>query len=397
MYDFDQRCVSNRLRVQSMTVVLAGRGQHLLAGDMRSRYHRAMRITTIATALATLAFSTAVQAQWLNERTPGIPRLADGNPNLAAPAPRTADGKPDLSGLWIASPHPAQRLNVAADLRPEEVQPWAKQVFNERMNNFGKDDPASINCQPFGPRDLLGTGAPEAARSKIVQTPALVVILHENLTYRQVFLDGRKLPPAPNPSFMGSSVGRWEGDELIVDSAGFKDGTWLDYGGHPHTEDMHITERYRRVDFGHIERRITLTDAKTFNKPITFASNLTLVPDTELLEFVCAETPPARYNLTGSAEDVRVAPEILAKYVGVYDIVDANPFDFHVLTVSRDGARLVADFDGKGHIPMVPISDTMFSPRLLGTYEFVSDQNGVVTHVLMHGIASTLKAVRRRE
>jgi hypothetical protein len=356
-----------------------------------------MRTRTIALALTTFAFSSVGHAQWLNERTPGIPRLADGKPNLAAPAPRAADGKPDFSGLWLASPHPAQLLNIASDLPPADVQPWAKQVFNERMQNFGKDDPASINCQPFGPRDLFGTGLPESARTKIVQTPALVVILHENLTYRQVFLDGRKLPAAPNPSFMGSSIGRWEGDELIVESAGFKDSTWLDFGGHPHSEDMRITERYRRVDFGHIERRITLTDPKTFNKAITFASNLKLVADTELLEYVCAETPPARYNLTGNAADVRVAPEILAKYVGEYDFADANPFNFHVLTISRDGAQLIVDFDGKGHIPMVPISDTMFSPRLLGTYEFVSDEHGAVTHVLMHGIASTLKAVRRRD
>lgn len=356
-----------------------------------------MRTSTIAIALATLAFGTSVQAQWLNERTPGIPRLADGKPNLAAPAPRAADGKPDFSGLWIASPHPAQLLNVASDLQPADVQPWAKQLFDERMNNFGKDDPASINCQPFGPRDLFGTGLPEAARTKIVQTPALLVILHENLTYRQVFLDGRALPKISNASFMGFSVGRWQGDELVIESTGFKDATWLDFGGHPHTEAMRITERYRRVDFGHIERRITLTDPQTFNKPITFASNLTLVPDTELLEYVCTETPPGRYNLTANPEPVRVAPEVLAKYVGDYDFADANPFNFHTLTVSRTGGQLIADFDGKGHIPMVAISDTMFSPRLLGTYEFVSDQHGVVTHVLMHGIASTLKAVRRRD
>ena len=355
-----------------------------------------MRTRTIAMALATFAFSTAPHAQWLNERTPGIPRSADGKPNLTAPAPRTADGKPDFSGLWIASPHPGYLLNIASDLRPADVQPAATQAFTERMNNFGKDDPASIQCQPFGPRDIFGTGLPESARAKIVQTPALVVILHENLNYRQVFLDGRKLPAAPNPTFMGSSVGRWEGDELVIESAGFKDSTWLDFGGHPHSEAMRLTERYRRVDFGHIQRRITLTDPQTFNKPITFSSDLTLVPDTELLEYVCIETPPDRYHLSGG-DEVRVAPAILAKYVGDYDFDGPNPFNFRTLTVSLADGRLVADFDGKGRVPMVAISDTMFSPRLLGTYEFVSDEHGAVTHILAHGIAASLKIVRRRD
>ena len=236
------------------------------------------------------------------------PRLADGKPNLTAPAPRTTDGKPDFPGIWLASP---------------------------------QDDPGSIGCQPFGPRHILGTGLPESARTKIVQTPTLIVTLHEDLAYRQIVMDGRKLPTNPNASYMGYSVGRWEGEELVVESAGFKDSTWLDFGGHPHSEALHITERYRRVDFGHIQRRITLIDAKVFNKPITIASDLTLVPDTELLEYVCAETPHDRFHLTGSSEPVRVAQEILAKYVGVYDFEGANPFNFRTLTLSLSGSQAV--------------------------------------------------------
>jgi hypothetical protein len=234
---------------------------------------------TIVIAVAAFAFSTAAHAQWLTDRTPGIPRLADGKPNLTAPAPRTADGKPDFSGIWLASPHPAYFLNIAADLDATDVQPWATELFVERMNNFGADDPASIGCQPWGPRHIFGTVLAEAARTKIVQTPAVIVVLHEDLAYRQVLMDGRKLPANPNASFEGYSVGRWEGEELVIESAGFKDSTWLDFGGHPHTESLHITERLRRVDFGHIQRRITLTDAKAFNKPITIASDLTLVPE----------------------------------------------------------------------------------------------------------------------
>jgi hypothetical protein len=357
-----------------------------------------VRPRSIALAIVAVTFSVAAHAQWLTDRTPGIPRLPDGKPDLSAPAPRTADGKPDFSGIWIASPHPAYLLNIAADLDAGDVQPWATDLFVERMNNFGKDDPASIGCQPWGPRHILGTLLAEASRTKIVQTPALIVILHEDLAYRQVLMDGRKLPAISNAAFEGFSVGRWEGDELMIDSAGFKDTTWLDFGGHPHSESLQITERLRRVDLGHTQRRITLTDPKVFNKPIVISSDLTLVPDTELLEYVCAESPP--YQLTGVTEaekKVRVPAELLATYVGVYDFEGPNPFQFRTLTLSLAGSQLFADFNGKGHIPMVPLSNTQFSPRLLGTYEFFTDEHGAVTHILAHGINGSIKIVRRRD
>jgi hypothetical protein len=356
-----------------------------------------MSTRTIAVTLAAFAFSTAVHAQWLNERTPNIPRLADGKPNLAAPAPRTAEGKPDFSGIWIATPDSAYLMNIAADLQPADVQPWAQQQATERMKSYGKDDPAAIGCQPFGPRHIFGTMLNEAARTKIVQTPTLILVLHEDLAYRQIFMDGRKLPKNPNPSFMGFSVGRWEGEELVVESEGFKDATWLDFGGHPHTEALHITERYRRIDFGHIQRRIMLTDAKVFNKPIAISSDLNLVPDTELLEYVCAETPAERYDLSGPAQPVHVAPEILAEYVGEYDFEGDNPFRYRTMTISLVDGELYADFNGKGHVLMAPISDTTFSPRLLGTFEFVTDASGAVTHVMAHSIAASYKIVRRRD
>lgn len=354
-------------------------------------------MSTIALGLAAFAFGVAAQAQWVNERTPGIPRLADGKPNLAAPAPRASDGKPDFSGIWIATPDSGYLMNIAADLQPADVQPWAAQQSTERMSAYGKDDPAAIGCQPFGPRHIFGTMLNEAARTKIVQTPALILVLHEDLAYRQIFLDGRKLPKVTNPSFMGFSVGRWEGEELVVESAGFNDATWLDFGGHPHTPALHITERYRRVDFGHIQRRITLTDAGAFNKPISITSNMNLVPDTELLEYVCAETPAARYSLTGPAAPVHVAPEILAKYVGEYDFEGDNPFRYRTMTISVVDGQMFADFNGKGRVLMAPVSDTMFSPRLLGTFEFVSDDSGTVTHVMAHSIAASFKIVRRRD
>lgn len=356
-----------------------------------------MSTRTIAMTVAAFALGTTAHAQWVNERTPNIPRLADGKPNLSAPAPRTAEGKPDFSGIWIATPDSAYLMNIAADLQPGDVQPWAAQQATQRMQSYGKDDPAAIGCQPFGPRHIFGTMLSEVARTKIVQTPALIVVLHEDLAYRQIFVDGRKLPKVTNPSFMGFSVGRWEGEELVVESEGFNEASWLDFGGHPHTQALHITERYRRVDFGHIQRRITLTDAKVFTKAITISSDLNLAPDTELLEYVCAETPAGHSSLSGPPEPVHVAPEILAKYVGLYDFEGPNPYHYRTMTISVVEGQLYADFNGKGHVLMVPISDTMFSPRLLGTFEFVSDASGAVTHVMAHSIAASFKIVRRRD
>ena len=351
-----------------------------------------MSTRTIAIAIAAFGLSTAAPAQWVTERTSNIPRLADGKPNLAAPAPRTAEGKPDFSGIWIALPDPAYLMNIAADLPPSDVQPWAEQQATQRMRDYGKD-----GCQPFGPRHIFGTMLNEASRTKIVQTRELVVILHEDLAYRQIFMDGRKLPKVTNPAFMGFSVGRWEGEELVVESEGFNEASWLDFGGHPHSDALHITERYRRVDFGRIQRRITLTDPKVFSKPITISSDLSLAPDTELLEYVCAETPRGRSELSGPAEAVHVAPEILAKYVGEYDFEGVNPFRYRTMTVTLVDGQLFADFNGKGHVLMAPISDTMFSPRILGTFEFVMDASGAVTHVMAHSIAASFKIVRRRD
>lgn len=355
-----------------------------------------MRTIRIAIAMAVF-FGAPAGAQWLNDPTPGIPRSPDGKPNLAAPAPRTAGGKPDLSGLWLAPFHPGYIANLAADLDAADVEPWAAQAFAERMNDLGKDDPGTIGCQPLGPRHI--TGGALASRAKIVQTATLIVVLFEDLAYRQIYLDGRTLPAKPIANFMGYSVGRWEGDELVVESEGFKETTWLDFGGHPHTESLHITERYRRTDFGHMQRQITVTDPKTFRKPIEVASDMTLIPDTELLEYVCAETPRERFGLVGRSADernVQVPVETLKKYVGEYDFEGPNTFGIRTLGVSLQGSQLAVDFNGKGKIPLVALSQTMFSPRLLGTYEFVMDERGIVTHLLAHGVELTSRAVRRR-
>jgi hypothetical protein len=356
-----------------------------------------MRTQAFLLVVATTLISMRSEAQWVNEHMPNIPRLANGKANFAAPAPRTASGKPDFSGLWIAAFHPGYTINIAADLDPSDIQPWAAKAFADRMNNLGADDPGTIGCQPLGPRSITGGGG-IAARQKLIQTESSLTVLYEHLEYRQIFMDGRTLPKNPQSSYMGYSVGRWEGDVLVVESEGFKATTWLDYGGHPHTGDLHITERYRRVDFGHIQRQITIVDAKTFRKTIQVDSDLTFTPDTELLEYVCAETPRERYQSIGISKKekaVRVERKILSKYVGAYRFESAAAFGIRSVDVSLSGDQLIMDFNGKGKVPLIPLSLTTFSPRLLGTYEFVMDDRGEVTHLMAHSVEGSYKAIRQ--
>src|SRR5262249_24256773 len=232
--------------------------------------------TMTRTVITVVVFLVSVnaQAQWLKQPKAGLPRNADGSPNLTAPAPRTPDGKPDLSGLWRINPG-AYGGKLGADLKPEEIKPAADGLYKQRMEDLGKDDPATYKCLPQGPRAFFG-GA-DNGWARIVQTPALIVILFEDLSYRQVFLDGRTLPIDPNPSFMGYSIGRWDGDTLVVESAGFSDRSWLDFGGHPHTEALTITERFRRRDTGHLELRETFEDPGFYARPWTIALDVDLV------------------------------------------------------------------------------------------------------------------------
>jgi hypothetical protein len=244
--------------------------------------------------------STTAAGQWLHQPTRGIPRTADGRPNLAAAVPRTAGSKPDLSGVWQPAADPNDRaggvegivaprylIDVARDLKPDDVlfQPWAEALYKQRNANFRRDNPL-IRCLPAGVPRLDAYTHPY----KIVQTPELMVILYEAATmFRQVFVDGRALPKDPQPSWMGYSIGRWEGDVLVVETAGFNDQTWLDGSGHPHSEQMRLTERFRRRDVGHMDIDIVVDDPKTYTRPLKYVQPQVLLPDTDLLEFVCAE------------------------------------------------------------------------------------------------------------
>lgn len=186
------------------------------------------------------------------------------------PVPRTSDGKPDLSGLWNKI-SPEYNRNIAADLKPEDVQPWAQALFQQRLENFQKAY-MNVLCVPLGPG---------------------YVTAGVDLTYRQIFLDGRKLETAPNPSWMGYSVGHWDGDTLVVESFGFNDRTWLDHLGHPHTEALRMTERYHRRDFGNLDLEVTFSDPGAYSKPWTLAVTAQLAAGTEMLEWVCKDSPAA--------------------------------------------------------------------------------------------------------
>ncbi len=227
-----------------------------------------------------LGLSTA-EAQWLNYPTPGIPRLPDGTPNLEAPAPRTADGTPDLSGIWV-TPTGRYLNNLAADIEVR-MEPWAEQLYRERLANEGLDRP-SAGCLPHSVTDFDTHRTPR----KVIQNPGLLVMLFEAYhSYRQIFTDGRPLPDEPEPAWFGYSVGRWEGDTLVVESVGHHEGTWLDDSGHPHSDALRLVERFHRVDFGHMEVQITVDDPKAYAEEWTVSFGWDLLPDTDLLDWVC--------------------------------------------------------------------------------------------------------------
>ena len=348
-------------------------------------------------AFAILGMTTPVAAQWMKYPAPGIPRTPDGKPNLTAPAPRTADGKPDLSGLWqrILSKY---EQNVAADLKPAEIQPWIQALVQERAEDLQKDSPG-VQCLPWGP------GYSTSARmAKMVQTPGLIVMLDEDLTYRQIFMDGRPLETDPIRSWMGHSVGRWEGDTLVVESFGFNDRSWLDHDGHPHSEALRMTERYRRPDFGHMEIEITLNDPEVYARPWTVALSAVLMPDTDLLEAVCNENHDIPLtHWVGKASDekkseVQVAPEILAKYAGTYEELDRWGTRPHpaIIEVTVSNGTLFAELKGREKVQLVAQSETNFTGFYNWGLAFVRDNQGNVTQLLERHVSGDYRYRRTR-
>jgi hypothetical protein len=239
-------------------------------------------MTRLAAATALLLASVPLAAQWLHYPTPGMPRTPEGKPNLSAPAPKMRDGKPDLSGIW-ASADNKYLQNLAADGIEVPFQPWAEKLYKERSENLGKGRP-SERCLTHGVTDFDALGI----NWKIIQTPGMIAVLYEAYNhYRQIFLDGRPLPKPTQPAYLGYSVGRWEGETLVVETTGFNDVGWLDDGGHPQTEALHVTERFRRRDFGHMDLQLTIDDPKAYTKPWGPPLRLNFQPDDELMESIC--------------------------------------------------------------------------------------------------------------
>jgi hypothetical protein len=270
--------------------------------------------------LALFAFlSASASAQWLNYPAPGTPRTRDGKPNLNAPAPRASNGRPDLSGTWHVEPTSMTEMkrlygedvgsldvigmeadsiskyaiNILVDFNPEDspLRPAAAEILNHRVNGSNPAD----SCLPLGIPFAFLVSEPD----KIVQTPGLIVMMFESAdAHRQIYTDGRPLPKDPEPAWLGYSVGKWEGDTLVVETAGFNDKTWLDAMGHPHSEALRVVERYRRRDFGHMDVQVTFDDPKMYTKPFTIKFTKRLLADSDILEFFCAENEKDRTHTT---------------------------------------------------------------------------------------------------
>jgi hypothetical protein len=328
-------------------------------------------------------------AQWINYPTPGIPRTPDGKPNLAAPAPRTADGKPDLSGIWKGTGTGGYDRNIARDLTPKDIQPWAEALYQQRVRNMGKDAPrATCLPDPFPYYHIVDL-------TRIIQTPGLIAVLYQGSTnsiYRTIFTDGRQLPKDPNPTWLGYSVGHWEGDTLVVDSAGFNNKSWLDVEGHPQTEALRITERFQRRDFGHMDLMLTIDDPGAFTRPFSFKIDKTFAADTELLETVC-ENDRSVPHMLGGIEATKLAPDILLKYAGSYEFAPGHDA---VITIEND-LLFLREGANPLKLPLVATAEARFVSRTNGDWvKSMSNAQGGVTGFTYHTGAAERKAVRKK-
>lgn len=318
--------------------------------------------------------SASLMAQWPNRPTPGLPRTANGKPDLSAPAPRASDGKPDLSGVWVVR-NSGSYFYITSDLKPEEIQPWALALYQQRADHFRRDTDG-IACLPPGPKAGIAVGG---MPMKIVQTPNLTVVLYEYQTlFRQIFTDGRGLPEDPNPTWMGYSVGHWEGDTLVVTTAGYNDRSTLDLAGHPHTEALRVTERYHRRDAGHLDLQITFDDPKAYKRPWTLPITFDLVPDGDLIEYVCENERDQQHLVGKRGDEAPVPAGVLAQYAGAYEAATLPAG----VVVSLDGGRLMIN-TGEGKVPLFALGPNSFSMEGTGV-EFVKDARGAVIGMTEH-------------
>jgi hypothetical protein len=256
-------------------------------------------------------------AQWLNYPSPGIPRTRDGKPNFTAPAPRAANGKPDLSGVWQIEPTPSDELkrlfgdlsgenvlgdssaayskylvNILADFQPADSP--LRPEFADIVRQRAKEVYPLTRCLPVGiPADDFLPGP-----FKIVQTPQLILVRNEyENSFRQIYTDGRKAPADPEPLWLGYSVGKWEGNTLVVRTVGLNDKGWLDGMGNPRSEALQVEERFHRRDFGHLDVQVTIDDPKVYTKPFSIKFTELLLPDSDVTEYFCNENEKDRSHI----------------------------------------------------------------------------------------------------
>jgi hypothetical protein len=279
--------------------------------------------------------------------------------------------------------------NVAQDLEPEAIQPWARSVFRERLLDFAKDSPMA-HCLPRGLAPLNAFGA---VFQRIVQIADVVMIVHGGdggNDVRMIFTDGRALPIDPNPTWLGYSIGHWESDTLVVTTAGFNDRGWLDFYGNPQTESLRVTERFRRRDFGHIEYQMTLDDPTVFKKPLSLRIDKVLTPDVELVETICENERDAGHLVGGNA--FRLSADTLTKYAGVYELALGR----QIVVTAADGFLILQEGVNGAKRALVPQTETTFVFRDGGdAVEFAQNSQRVATGFVMHGRGNEQKAVRR--
>jgi hypothetical protein len=256
------------------------------------------------------------QAQWLNYRAAGTPATPDGKVNLSAPAPRAPGGKPDLTGVWHlqaprqeTSPTPSLTPiqaggsytgNIFHDMTPEDApeKPEAAKLRAERMKNGTRPNP-SVFCLPMG----IPVNNFLVEVVKFIQAPKEIVVIYEvDGSYRQIYTDGRPLSKDMSPSWLGYSTAHWDGDTLVVETEGFNDRTWLDMTGHSHSEALHLTERYHRHDYGHMDVEMTFNDPLMYTHPFTIKFTHELIPDSDILEAYCNENEKDRAHIQGLKE-----------------------------------------------------------------------------------------------
>jgi len=272
-------------------------------------------LTVIAVVCAS---APVVLAQWPRYVVPGVPRTADGKPDLNAPAPRAPNGTPDLSGIWenFRKPGDAPVRSVNAQFFDDlpatlisefrdigagvsgglPLQPWAATLKQQRMTENSKDNP-DAHCLPLGLMQLHTHVDPR----RIIQTPSVIAIAYEaNYGLRFIHMDGRPAPSNdPQPWWYGYSRGRWEGDTLVVETTNLRDGGWLDINGSPLTDAAKVTERFRRPNFGTLQIDVTVDDPKAYTRPWTVALTQRIMVDSEMLEFICLENEKSSQHYVG--------------------------------------------------------------------------------------------------